>query len=330
MNHLAKFAAITLLPLALLGMRCDRPVNPTPVPAAGGSVSTGGNPATGGVTPVAGAAGQAGGVSTGGIAATGGATCAAYVEPTCASSGSVLSPERKAELKRQLTGWHKSPPNQASRWRPTYALLPVCSVFWTPNNQMPFAQRRGSCTTNTVGGVLSTQPFSGRLTQDDVDERIYPLATLLDPFVGNFPPTDTGSDNQSAWKAAVQLGYTTIPSTPISSLEELQSAMQRVTCMVGVDWYDSMFSPTRCGEMTIGGSIAGGHAMHVIGINLTTKKVWVRNSWDFSWGLSRGNEVGGYAYFSFGTLQKLLNAGGELDCPANPPPAREMHWSDSK
>jgi hypothetical protein len=229
-----------------------------------------------------------------------------------------LSVERKAQLKRQLTGWHKSP-GQGRRWRPSYALLPVCSVFWTPNNQMPFSQRRGSCTGNTVGGALSTQPFSGRLTQDDVDERIYPLATLLDSFAGQYPPTDTGSDNQSAWKAAMQLGYTSIPSTPIGSLEELQSAMQRVSCMVGVDFYDSMFTPTRCGEMTIGGAIAGGHAMHAIGINMTTKKVWIRNSWSFDWGLSRGNETGGYAYFSFGTLQKLLNAGGEIDCPASGP-----------
>jgi hypothetical protein len=321
-SHVAQFASLTLLPMALLGMRCDRPVNPPPVPAAGGSVSTGGSPATGGVSPVAGAPAQTGGASTGGVA-TGGATCAAYSEPTCASSGTVLSAERKTELKRQLTGWHKSPPNQASRWLPTYALLPVCSVFWAPNNQMPFAQRRGSCTGNTAGGVLSTQPFSGRLTQDDVDEHIYPLATLLDRFAGQYPPTDTGSDNQSAWKAAVQLGYTSIPSTPIGSLEELQSAMQKTSCMVGVDFYDSMFTPTRCGEMTIGGSIAGGHAMHVIGINLETKKVWIRNSWSFDWGLSRGNESGGYAYFSFGTLQKLLNAGGELDCPSSPPSARE-------
>jgi hypothetical protein len=61
MKSLAQFAAITLLPLALLGMRCDRPpVNPTPVPAAGGSVSTGGNPAVAGETSLAGQAGAAG------------------------------------------------------------------------------------------------------------------------------------------------------------------------------------------------------------------------------------------------------------------------------
>lgn len=57
MNHLAQFTAITLLPLALLGMRCDKPINPPTPPAAGGTFSTGGSPATGGVGPVAGAAG---------------------------------------------------------------------------------------------------------------------------------------------------------------------------------------------------------------------------------------------------------------------------------
>jgi hypothetical protein len=180
-----------------------------------------------------------------------------------------------------------------------------------------------------VGGVLSTQPFTGRLTQDDVDEYIYQLATKLDAFQGQWPPTDTGSDNRSAWKAAVQLGYTAIPSTPIGSIEELQAAMQKTSCMMGVDFYDTMFSPTRCGELTIGGNIAGGHAMQIIGINLDLKKVWIRNSWSMSWGLSRGNEMGGYAYMSFGTLQRLLNAGGELDCPAYPPAAKLMQWSEA-
>jgi hypothetical protein len=89
--------------------------------------------------------------------------------------------------------------------------------------------------------------------------------------------------------------------------------------MVGVDWYERFFEPTAGGELVIGGKIAGGHQLHVIIVNLELKKVWLRNSWGPTYGLSRGNEIGGYVYWSFGTLQRLLNAGGELDCPAHPP-----------
>lgn len=62
MNHLAQFTAITLLPLALLGMRCDKPINPPTPPAAGGAISLGGT-GSGGETSAAGQAGQA----TGGV-----------------------------------------------------------------------------------------------------------------------------------------------------------------------------------------------------------------------------------------------------------------------
>lgn len=322
MRHLINALAILFFCILGIGASCDvKPVNPGPV-VIGGAPSTGGASAVGGVS-------QGGSVATGGTTAEGGsstgttstvATCPEFVEPTCAASGAILSPERKAELRKRLTGWRPSPDKaKVRKWRPSYSILPVCSRFWTPNNAMPFSQRRGSCTGNAVAGVLSTQPFQGRLTQDDADERIYPLATTLDPFPGAWPPEDTGSLGSSAWLAAMKLGYTDIPSTPISSLEELQSALQKTSCFVGVDWYNAMMEPTRCGELVASGGIAGGHEAQVIGINIQTKKVWIRNSWDWSWGLARGNELGGYAYFSFGTLQKLLNAGGELDCPARPP-----------
>jgi hypothetical protein len=305
--------ALTWLPAAA----CDRnPVIPTPS-AVGGSTATGGDSAVGGSVHD-GATSALGGSSAAATSVVA-AVCPEFTEPTCATAGTMLSPERKAALKRNLTGWRPSADHvKTRRWLPSYTVLPVCSVFWTPNNPIPFSQRRGSCTANAVGGVLSTKPFGAKLTQDDVDEHIYPLATTIDEFPNSWPPTDTGSSGSAAWRAAVQLGYATTSSVPVSSLEGLQSALQKSSCFVGVDWYDSMFSPTRCGELTVSGPASGGHEVQVIGINLATKKVWLRNSWSLDWGLSRGNEQGGYAYFSFGTFQKLLNAGGELDCPSMP------------
>ena len=68
MKRLFQFAALTLLPLLLLGAECERrPVDPT---AAGGASATGGSASTGGQTAVAGAPAQTGGASTGGATAT--------------------------------------------------------------------------------------------------------------------------------------------------------------------------------------------------------------------------------------------------------------------
>jgi len=327
---------LSLAILALIGFVGVLLAQPAcfPISPVGGSPGTGGSIASGGAglggkTHVAGAPAQTGGASTGGVTATGGKPpCSAYVEPTAPKTRKVHSPaELKAfKSKVKISGWQRDPQRQMrTRWRPTYSIgAALCSVAHTPNawkdgTRTPFNQEWGSCTTNATGGILSTAPWVGHLTQDEVDNQIYPLATRLDPFPGTFPPDDTGSNGQSAWKAATQLGFTNVPLTAISSIDELISAMQVVSCMVGVDWYDKMFEPTQTGELVIGGKIAGGHQLHAIQVNLELKRIWFRNSWGSTYGLSRGDEVGGYVYMSFGTLQKLVNAGGEIDCPASPP-----------
>jgi hypothetical protein len=175
----------------------------------------------------------------------------------------------------------------------------------------------GSCTGNAVAHCLSTRPFAGRLTESDA-VRIYSRATQIDPWQGVYPPTDTGSNGVSAWRAAIDLGYTTIPSTPVETLEELQGALQRTSCIVGVDWYEGFFVPTKCGELVPSGAIVGGHEPQIIGWDAQLRRVWIRNSWGPDWGVRRGAETG-FAYFSAGTFQTLLNRGGEIDCPRAPP-----------
>jgi hypothetical protein len=305
MRQIPHFPAfLTALCVALLiDSACGPRPQPVP-PITGGATSTGGT-GVGGWLPASGA--------SGGTTGTGGATVAVAF-PRC--DRSVKAPLR---VRPPMSGWRRDESRAKSRrFRPSYQVIPgTVSVFWPPNVTAALDQGSlGSCTGNAVAQCLSTRPFSAALTEADA-VAIYSRATRIDPFAGVYPPTDTGSNGASAWKAALDLGYTSIPSTPVVSLEELQGALQRVPCILGTDWYEGFFSPSNCGEMSISGRVAGGHEVQIIGWDRELKRIWVRNSWG-DWGVSRGQETG-FAYFSVGTLRKLLNAGAEIDCPSNPP-----------
>jgi len=275
----------------------------------------------GGATAAGGAAGQVGVLSTGGSGTTGGRSGAGGA--VVAGSNGVEFPTcnqtMRAPLKVRpsLSGWRKSHKALRRRARPSYSVV-ATSVFWTPNNPVALDQGTlGSCTGNAVAHCLSTQPFRGNLTEADA-VRIYSRATEIDPFKGTYPPTDTGSDGASAWQAAIDLGYATTTGTEIGSLEELQAALQKGPCVLGTNWYSGFFSPSRCGEMSISGTVEGGHEPELAGWDAQLRRFWIRNSWGPDWGVQRGDETG-YAYYSAGTLQTLLNQGAEITCPSAPP-----------
>lgn len=280
---------------------------PTPVPPS----SLGGAPAAGGTPSIGGSQETGGSVATGGLPASGGASTSVAVNwPEC--NRTVKAPPR---VRPPMSGWKKDRERAKRRKsRPNYLVLPEArSVFRQPRVLRALDQGAlGSCTGNAVAQSLSTDPFLGQLSEADA-VRIYSRATEIDPWKGSYPPNDTGSNGASAWQAAIDLGYYSGRFASVDSLEELQSALQQVPCTLGTDWYDGFFSPSKCGELSISGGVAGGHEPEIIGWDKELRRVWIRNSWG-DWGVSRGEETG-YAYFSAGTLQKLLNQGAEIDCP---------------
>lgn len=306
-----RILALLAFLLALCGWTSCGPVNPPPVPPGlGGAPGSGGATATGG-TPAGGAPGATGGASAGATGqGTGGSVVVRF--PEC--NETMRAPMR---VRPSLSGWHKDP--SRAKWarpRASYSIV-SSSVFRAPNFVTALDQGSlGSCTGNAVAHCLSTHPFGAMLAESDA-VRIYGRATEIDPWKGTYPPTDTGSNGESAWRAAIDLGYYSGTSSPVFSLEELQNALQKVPCALGTDWYSGFYTPARCGEMSLSGTVEGGHEIAIVGWEAELKRVWIRNSWGPDWGVRRGEETG-YAYFSAGTLQKLLNQGAEIDCPSWP------------
>lgn len=289
---------------ASLGCEACGP-KPTPVPVPPEPTGSGGTTGTGGAT-------SAGSPGVAGAPGAAGSPVVAVQFPECSRSRS--GPPR---VRPPMSGWHPDKQRQKRRRaRPVYQVLPDSDVFRAPRFNRALDQGSlGSCTGNAVAHSLSTDPFGLSLTEPDA-VAIYSRATTLDPFAGVYPPTDTGSNGASAWLASVDLGYYRGGIESADSLEALQQSLQRVPCTLGTDWYDAFFDPSECGEMSISGRVAGGHEIAIVGWDSKLKRVWIRNSWG-DWGVSRGEETG-YAYFSAGTLQKLLNRGAEIDCPTAP------------
>lgn len=189
----------------------------------------------------------------------------------------------------------------------------------------------GSCTGNATVGVLGSTVCFEALDQaqrtalgEDLAVKVYSLATALDPFPGSFPPEDTGSDGNSAAKAARNLGYSS-GWTHATSLGAMHGLIQAGPFMVGTSWLSGMDDPDAEGIVHATGVVRGGHEYEVL--NYTANGLWeCVNSWGSSWGKR------GHFFIPDGDMVKLLADQGDatalvpLTQPAptpTPPPGPE-------
>lgn len=169
----------------------------------------------------------------------------------------------------------------------------------------------GSCTGNATAGVLGTEPFYNTLEGVVFDEalavELYSAATVIDTFEGAYPPDDTGSDGNSAAKAAKNKGYIS-GWQHITSLAAAHTAIQIGPFITGTNWYNSMFELDGDNIAHVEGEmkdISGGHEYEVVGYNADNGLWKFANSWGTSW----GDE--GYFYMSDADYARLLDEQGD-------------------
>ncbi len=124
---------------------------------------------------------------------------------------------------------------------------------------------------------------------------LYSAATAIDPFAGQYPPTDTGSDGLSIAKVLKSKGIISGYLWAFT-LEEALAQLLETPLMTGLPWLNSMFNTTttggRRGHVVVNkaSGFAGGHEICVdeliVGSQPDRSDWWVGgpNSWGPSWG----------------------------------------------
>lgn len=299
---------------------------PAPVPpgALGGFPSFGGfapfvgGAGAGGQNPEGGRPGVGGEVSTGGATATGGAPQADIQWPECAPASQKIKKQNLDELRKRL-GRHRDGPI-TKRAKASYTVVAgLADAFWLPLAPTIDQLDLGSCTGNAAVQVRVSKPWTWVGTLDPLELEklaisIYSGATRRDPFEGAYPPDDTGSNGASAMAELKSRGLIS-GWTSVVTFEGLQRALQSGPCVMGSNWYTGMFSPDRCGQLSLTGVNEGGHETTAKGVQFSTKRILFQNSWGNEWGAALPSGQAGFFWLKFGDVQRLMNEGAEFECP---------------
>lgn len=138
--------------------------------------------------------------------------------------------------------------------------------------------------------------------------KLYKTAQTLDPWPGQ---DYSGTSVLAGAKATMQL----YPSHLLGyrwafGIEEVIATLGYFGPVVlGLHWYDDMFTPDKDGYIHVGGQIAGGHCILARGVNVVGKFVILHNSWGSSFGIE------GDCRITFSDLSVLLKQEGEACVP---------------
>lgn len=206
--------------------------------------------------------------------------------------------------------------------------VPIVSRDAWPSTLDILDQALGSCVPHTgVEGMATAGPVRVSMTEvsykgQTIDltsviaveafiennDGLYHDVTNADPFVGAWPPDDTGSDGTSLATLFKNLGWVESFTHAFSGLPDVLQALNEGAVWMGSNWYDSMFYPDNDGNLTItpNSYVAGGHQFLLDGrIDVVGRRLGMRNHWRKDWGIN------GRAWMSWDLVTRLLDEQGD-------------------
>lgn len=143
---------------------------------------------------------------------------------------------------------------------------------------------------------------------------VYHKAQVEDRAMGNNWPE--GASVLAGAKAVTKMGLITEYRWAFGIDDCIDAIVGHSPVVLGINWYESMFTPDTRGYLTINGNVAGGHCLVAYGYMPNdpvtgSDTIWLRNSWGTSWGAN------GTAYIKATDLARLLSERGEACIPTD-------------
>lgn len=190
------------------------------------------------------------------------------------------------------------------------------TVVWPRYSPILDQGNIGSCTGNAMAGWLGCAPHARDAEEAArYDEKfavvLYETATRLDPFPGEYPPTDCGSSGNAAAKAAKRAGLIAFYRWCFSTTSLLH-ALRHGPVLIGAPWYTSFDQPDAFGIVSLWGEVRGGHEFLCRGM-VVNPGAELLLLCDNSWGPEYGHE--GSFYVPLSVWMRLRSERADVTVP---------------
>ena len=170
----------------------------------------------------------------------------------------------------------------------------------------------GSCVGFSMAHELRARPVPIKAGRS-LARRIYFQAQKRDEWPGGaYPgasPFYEGTSILAGIKILKRMGYIEEYRWAFG-LEDLILAVGYLgPVILGINWYESMFSTLGCNYVHVFGNVAGGHAILCKGVNVKHRWFRLHNSWGTKWGFQ------GDAFVTWNEMERLLHEQGEAVIP---------------
>jgi hypothetical protein len=180
----------------------------------------------------------------------------------------------------------------------------ITSKYWSDRGYWGDQGNTSMCTGYAMAHWLENSPITHKSPPPVLKpDYIYHEAQKIDEWPGE---DYEGTSVRACAKVLQREGYISSYKWAFDLQTTIDAVLMKGPVVIGSTWYENMFSPDASGVIHVGGSVAGGHAYLINGVNTKTKYFRIKQSWGRSW----GNK--GHAYISFYDLETLILDAGEV------------------